>query len=194
MKVRVVGLAHLVNPFHEARKLLELRPLVVGGLDGDVDLDRLLDADGPSVARIGSGRTRRRPCAHECRKDAASAASCSRPLGAAFELGKLVGELVDLGTELRVVCESPSEARDAHRGDQAPPEKKERRKRRNASPACLLIGRHFPRRLNIRLHYLYGLVKVTSTLPSEHLSSFSGSRPLVGIPTPCARLTQRNAS
>src|SRR3954471_18879089 len=44
VQVRVVELPDRVDVLHELRKVLELRPLVVGGRDGDVDLDALLDS------------------------------------------------------------------------------------------------------------------------------------------------------
>src|ERR1051325_7894078 len=48
----VVDLLHLGDALHEGGELLELRPLVVGRADGDVDLDGLLDAlHGPDATR-----------------------------------------------------------------------------------------------------------------------------------------------
>src|SRR5215213_11443665 len=55
VEVRVVELPNLLDPLHEARKLLELRPLVVGGLDRDVHLNRLLNPDWTTGAGIGNG-------------------------------------------------------------------------------------------------------------------------------------------
>src|SRR5690606_40019536 len=43
VRVRRVELADLLHALHEAGELLELRPLVVRGADGDVDVDRLGD-------------------------------------------------------------------------------------------------------------------------------------------------------
>ena len=43
VRVGVVQLDDLVDPVHEVRELLELRPLVVGRPHRDVDLDSLLD-------------------------------------------------------------------------------------------------------------------------------------------------------
>jgi hypothetical protein len=44
VEVYVVELSHLLDAFHERRKLLELRPLVVRRLDGDLHVDRFLNA------------------------------------------------------------------------------------------------------------------------------------------------------
>jgi hypothetical protein len=43
VQMLVVELTHLVDVLHEARELLELRPLVVGGANRHLELDRLLD-------------------------------------------------------------------------------------------------------------------------------------------------------
>jgi hypothetical protein len=39
VQVLVVDLGHLLDALHELRELLELRPLVVGRADWDIDLD-----------------------------------------------------------------------------------------------------------------------------------------------------------
>ena len=44
VEVGVVDLLHLLDPLHERRELLELRPLVVRGLDRYLDVDRLFNA------------------------------------------------------------------------------------------------------------------------------------------------------
>src|SRR5215204_1583950 len=43
VKPAIVELPHLLDSLHEPGKVLELRPLVVGGCDWHVDFDRLLD-------------------------------------------------------------------------------------------------------------------------------------------------------
>ena len=40
VQARVIQLTHFFHAFHEARELLELSPLIVGGAGWDVDLDR----------------------------------------------------------------------------------------------------------------------------------------------------------
>src|SRR5581483_12070411 len=63
VQVCVVDLTYLLHPLHERGELLELRPLVVRGLDGDRHLDRLLDVrhvSSPSTASAGSTRGRSR--------------------------------------------------------------------------------------------------------------------------------------
>jgi hypothetical protein len=51
---RVAELLDLLDPGHELRELLELRPLVVDALERGLDLDRLLDLAGraPSSGRL----------------------------------------------------------------------------------------------------------------------------------------------
>src|SRR5690606_6945647 len=55
VRVRRVELADLLHALHEAGELLELRPLVVGGADGDVDVDRLGDG-AHGATSCGCGR------------------------------------------------------------------------------------------------------------------------------------------
>src|SRR5687767_3028797 len=58
VQVGVVDLADFLDALHERRELLELRPLVVGGADGDVHVDALLDVGheiglpGPAECRF----------------------------------------------------------------------------------------------------------------------------------------------
>src|SRR5215210_914246 len=60
--MRVVNLLHALDPVHEQRELLELRPLVVRGADRDVDLDRLFYASHePSSSSIEARRARTTP-------------------------------------------------------------------------------------------------------------------------------------
>src|SRR3954447_22569396 len=76
--VDVVELAHLADALHEARELLELRPLVVRGGDGDGEVDRF----GDSGHRRSFGRvptTSRCPRAQTpppTQRNALAAASC----------------------------------------------------------------------------------------------------------------------
>ena len=48
--VGLVLLGHLLEAVHELRPLLELRPLVVGGLQRNADVDVLLDRHAPALA------------------------------------------------------------------------------------------------------------------------------------------------
>src|SRR4051794_13436851 len=48
--VRLVLLRHVLQPVHELRPLLELGPLVVDGLEGNADVDVLLDRHAPALA------------------------------------------------------------------------------------------------------------------------------------------------
>src|SRR5215218_933613 len=61
VEVRVVDLPDLLDTLHELRELLELGPLVIGRLHGDLDLDGLLDRGHAALLSAGLGFLHRVP-------------------------------------------------------------------------------------------------------------------------------------
>jgi len=112
---RVVELLDVVDTFHEEREVLELRPLVVGGRNGDVDLDRLVDRARRGTAGEADVRPRAFARLHRYRcgttdsdRDEQRIAQivAALPLDAAPGVLEIPRHLADLALQLRIGAES----------------------------------------------------------------------------------------